>query len=408
MSDQDRKKGNILVVDDHAANVSLLFNTLEREDYKVFIAHDGESALERVSHHKPDLILLDIMMPGIDGFETCRKLKKTEIAKDIPIIFMTALQETQHIIRGFESGGVDYITKPFKIEELLARISTHLKLRSLEQELRNANEHLEQKVDERTAELQEEIQERKKVEEQLRIAMQKVERSNQLKTEFLRQMSHEIRTPINAIISFSGMLDSLESKGDPELLQTVSIIQNGSKRLVRTFELMLDMAQMKAGTIEPKMEKINIQEECLKELIRSYQYIAETKNIEFLVSVPDRQLTIKTDKNIIEKVLDNLLDNAFKFTKEGKVHISISATNSGSVRFEIKDTGIGISKDYKKSLFEPFTQEYQGFSRQFEGLGLGLAVAQQLCSLIDAEIEFESQKDKGSVFTLYLKTTLST
>jgi len=153
MSVENHKKDSLLLVDDTASNLEILVNFFTNQGFQVSVAVDGESALEQLDHELPDLILLDVMMPGIDGFETCRRLKANQSTTDIPVIFMTALSETMDKVKGFSVGGVDYVTKPIRQEEVLARVKTHLMLRSLQKKLQDANERLEQRVAERTAEL---------------------------------------------------------------------------------------------------------------------------------------------------------------------------------------------------------------------------------------------------------------
>ena len=152
MSVENSKKDTILLVDDTASNLEILVNFFTEQGFQVSVAVDGESALEQIDHDLPDLILLDVMMPGIDGFETCRRLKANPMTADIPVIFMTALSETMDKVKGFSVGGVDYVTKPIQQEEVLARVNTHLMLRSLQRKLQEANQRLEQRVAERTAE----------------------------------------------------------------------------------------------------------------------------------------------------------------------------------------------------------------------------------------------------------------
>ena len=153
MSIDRSPRGDILIVDDNPTNLEILVKFLSRQGFEVLVAMDGEGAIEQISHSRPDLILLDVMMPGIDGFETCRRLKLNKETADIPVIFMTALTETEDKVKGFSVGAVDYVTKPIHHEEVLARIATHLTIRSLQRRLEEANKTLEQRVDERTGEL---------------------------------------------------------------------------------------------------------------------------------------------------------------------------------------------------------------------------------------------------------------
>ncbi|EAY27695.1 sigma-54-dependent transcriptional regulator [Microscilla marina] len=157
--DKTTKKGKILVVDDTPANIKLMVEHLSQEGYKTLVAEDGESAIEQVAFVKPDLILLDVMMPGIDGFETCHRLKEDDSTKDIPIIFMTALSDTENKVKAFSMGAVDYVTKPIQHKEVLSRVSAHLTIRKLQKSLEDANQNLEHKVNERTSELKQALQE---------------------------------------------------------------------------------------------------------------------------------------------------------------------------------------------------------------------------------------------------------
>ncbi len=191
MNSQPPDKGTILIVDDTPANISVLLEYLHQQGFKGLVARDGLRALEQVKHARPDLILLDVVMPGLDGFETCRRLKADADTAEIPVIFMTALSETTDKMKGFEAGAVDYVTKPFQHEEVLARITTHLTLRRLQMALREVNSRLEQRVAARTAELtqandslQAEIKERKRAEQALREALAEVEQlKNRLQAE---------------------------------------------------------------------------------------------------------------------------------------------------------------------------------------------------------------------------------
>lgn len=158
---------SILIVDDMPNNISVLFETLSRSGYKVLVERDGKSAIEQIKYARPDLVLLDVMMPGMDGFETCRRLKHDPVTQEIPVIFMTALSETIDKVNGFNMGAVDYITKPFQLQEVLSRINTHLTLRKLQRELQHANQHLEQRVTDRTEALSKALKEVEQLKNQL-------------------------------------------------------------------------------------------------------------------------------------------------------------------------------------------------------------------------------------------------
>ena len=223
MTNSQAVQGSILIVDDMPVNIDVLFKYLDKNDFRVFVARDGESAIEQTPLAKPDLILLDVVMPGIDGFETCRRLKANPDTKHIPIIFMTALSDTVDKVKGFEAGAVDYITKPIQHEEVLARITTHLTLRNLQRRLEEGNALLETRVQDRTAELatantqlQAEVVERKRTEVALRQAVDELERlKNRLHAENI-YLQEEIKTEYN----FEEMVGS-----SPPMQQVFNLIQ---------------------------------------------------------------------------------------------------------------------------------------------------------------------------------------
>ena len=189
----------ILVVDDDAASLSALFECLRRASYRVLVAQDGASALERAVNGKPALILLDVMMPDIDGFETCRRLKRNASTADIPVLFLTALSETNEKVRGFEAGAVDYLTKPFQWEEVLARVRTHLSLRAAERALVDANRTLEARVAERTAELESSLAE-----------LDRLRRKLQAENSYLQQeIGAEMRDVVGSSRALRAVLDQV-------------------------------------------------------------------------------------------------------------------------------------------------------------------------------------------------------
>ncbi|MBD3410511.1 MAG: response regulator [Ignavibacteriales bacterium] len=384
-SPEPSRDGVVLVVDDTPVNINVLFETLERRGYKVLVASNGETALERARLGSPDVILLDVMMPGIDGFETCRRLKADDRTRDIPVVFMTALAETVDKLKGFELGAVDYITKPFYSEEVGARVDTHITLRRLRQELERHNVELEEIVEERTRELKR--------------AKERAERADRLKTEFLMQMSHEVRTPINTMISFAGLLDmQTEDMQTEELRESIGAIENGGKRLARTFDLIMAMAQLQSSSHEYRPERFDLRT-VLGPVVDRYRKEAERRGIELEYRVESDDLSMEGDADMIATALENVVDNAVRFTREGKVEITLRREGD-RVRFESRDTGVGISENFIPSLYEPFTQEEQGFSRPFEGTGLGLPLAKRYLDIHNADIDVESVKGDGTVFSI--------
>jgi signal transduction histidine kinase len=241
------------------------------------------------------------------------------------------------------------------------------------------------------------ITEKKIHEDELKKAKEEAEKSNRLKSEFLAQMSHEIRTPINAMLSFTSLLkDEISSEIDEDLKESFDIISNAGNRLIRTIDLILDMSDVQAGTYDYNPQNVDINE-VLKKLIAEFSLTAKTKGLTLKSNLCNNSSVITVDEYTIRQIFANLIDNAIKYTNEGYVEV-ITYFNEDKLVAEVADTGIGINEENKSLIFEPFRQEYQGYSRRFEGNGLGLALVKNYCEMNKAHIEVESKKGFGSKF----------
>lgn len=383
----ERGVERILLVDDTLENLDVLRGLLT--NYKKSIALNGVEALNLAQcDNKPDLILLDIMMPKMDGYETCKRLKENSCTKDIPVIFMTALSETVDKLKGFKIGAVDYVTKPFHPEELLKRVEIHLKIARLQNELKNHNALLEQKVNERTVELQ-------KSNEKLLIAKEQAEASDKLKGEFLAQISHEIRTPLNSVINLSGLVvDEFSDKVDEDFEEIITGINESGLRIIRTVEHILNYSEIISGGYKFEPTEVNINKYVQQEFenIRK-SILAKGIQISFINNV---QIDVgSVDPNSIEIIIRNIIENALIFTEEGKIDIELKKDENNFI-FECRDTGIGISKDFMQIIFEPFSQEDQSYTRSIDGIGLGMPLSKKHCELNSIELEIESEKGAGT------------
>ncbi|MDP3443604.1 MAG: HAMP domain-containing sensor histidine kinase, partial [Ignavibacteria bacterium] len=246
------------------------------------------------------------------------------------------------------------------------------------------------------------IREIKKMEENLMDAKEKAEQSDKLKTEFLAQMSHEIRSPMNAVISFATLLKVDLSKDlSPEHLEYFAGIDSAGRRLIRTVELILNASELQVGTYKPDFSDMGLIGEILTRISSEYKLLAEEKGLTFNFRSNIEEAVIEGDKESIYQVFVNLMDNAVKYTQKGSVSINVEQNEDAQeVKVTIEDSGIGISQEFLDQMFEPFTQEDRGYSRRYDGNGLGLSLVKKYCELNGITIEVESKKEIGSKFTL--------
>jgi len=240
---------------------------------------------------------------------------------------------------------------------------------------------------------------RKKVEEELLVSKEKAEESDRLKTAFLAQMSHEIRTPLNIILNATPLLADEAACLNKEKELLLDAVNSSGKRLLRTIDLILNMSSVQAGNYKPNFELIRL-EKILGELIRDFQPLCSEKNISLSLATEVKNPEIKGDKYTLVQIFQNLIGNAVKYTKKGSVTVKVYKNKEEKICVDIKDTGIGMSKEYLANLFSPFSQENVGYKREFEGNGLGLALVKKYVEINNSEIKVASEKDKGSVFTV--------
>ncbi|MDM8565050.1 response regulator [Candidatus Halobeggiatoa sp. HSG11] len=397
----------ILTVDDSIANLFLASTVLQQAGYETLLAKNGKSALEITKEKKPDLILLDIEMPGWTGYETCQHIKAEPEIAAIPVLFLSTLTKAKDKIRAFEAGGIDYINKPFEEKELLARVHTHVELyhlrEKLEQKIGEQNKeiseyanHLEQQVEKRTAELNR--------------AKKAAEEANVTKSQFLSNMSHELRTPMNAIIGYSEMLK--EDSDDMDLADfsnDLDKINSAGKHLLGLINDILDLSKIESGKMELFLEQFQI-ESLVNEVLDTVKPLAENKGNSFEVHFIKSPIApINGDLTKTRQILFNLLSNANKFSENSTIFIEVEQEfmqcqdgDRDFIRVEVVDDGIGITQEQQNKLFQPFTQLDASTTRRFGGTGLGLSITKQFIEMMGGSICVDSRFGEGSAFKFYL------
>jgi signal transduction histidine kinase len=379
--------GLILIVDDTPVNLDTISTVLSDAGYEIAIATSGEKALQHLQRRSPDLILLDVRMPGIDGFETCDRIKANPKTCNIPIIFMTSIIDLSNKIKGFNCGAVDYISKPFQEQEILARVKTHIQLRLLTQ-------NLEQQVAEQTA--------------SLRIAKEALEKANISKRSFLATMSQEIRTPIDKILRVTERLQE-QTYGtlNAQQVDDLAKIDRNGNHLISLINNTLKLANIESGQLKLDLDPIDLEDMC-RSCLLAIKSQADKKNIELILNITAPIPAISIDEGHMRQVILNLLNNAIKFTSIGSVTLSITTAmltdreNIPGIRIAIADTGIGIAPENIEQLFQPFVQIANLLGDRHEGNGLGLILAKQLVELHGGQISVYSIENAGSCFTIEL------
>jgi len=360
---QENNLETILIVDDNLVNLRVMLQHLAEEGYETRIAQDGHEAIEQLKIALPDIILLDIMMPGIDGFETCAKIKQIPSAQNIPIIFMTALSDTEHKVKGLRLGAVDYITKPFQQEEVLARINTHLTIRRQQVALH----HL-----------------------------------NATKDRFFSIIAHDLRGVFNPMMISSDMLVKVaEKEQSKKILNFATSLKKSTHNAYELLENLLTWSRCQRDNITVTIESLNLQK-LIHSNIQLFDEKAKQKEINLFYEF-DESISVNTDRNITNTILRNLIANALKFTHAGgNIRVAAQKIDANIAHVSVQDDGVGIDAEGIQSLFKIDSKYKKKGTADEQGTGLGLILCKELALKNNGDIWASSEEGKGSTFIFSL------
>ena len=432
----------ILIVEDSPTQAERLRRLIQSKSYKVRVAANGRLALELLRKHSPQLVLSDIIMPEMDGYQLCRAIKEDASLRHIPVILVTSLNDAKDIIRGIECGADNFVRKPYSEDYLLSRIEHMLRNQKLRQtpETEGIAVYLgEQKhfihagrqqildllisTYEQAVQVNAELQQRERqvIELNMRLAHHAAElesinheiahknlelaEASRMKSAFIANMSHELRTPLNAIIGFTGaLLMKLPGPLTVDQDKQLNIIRTSARHLLSLINDILDVAKIEAGKVTLALEQVHCSE-LLMQTADTLRPLAVQKGLALSVELPSDAVVLDTDKRALTQIVINLLNNAIKFTDTGSIKVSLAQRmEDGALltMFSVADTGAGIRVEDQGKLFQPFSQLDSTSTRHAEGAGLGLYLCQNLANLLGGSLSFSSQFGQGSVFSLTL------
>jgi two-component system sensor histidine kinase/response regulator len=364
------KPGTVLIVDDVVDNLHMLTDMLEAQGHEVRIAMSGREALDKINEKHPDLILLDIQMPGMTGYEVCEKVKAKKETQDIPVIFLSALQESADILKGFEVGGVDYVSKPFQFREVVARVQSQMAVSQQRRELEDL---------------------RTRDQQQFRMIAG-------AKDNFFRAASHDLKNPLTGVLLYVQMLRSNPPQNQAELNNALNDIENSARKMQSLVSDILDLTQMQVGSLMSFIEQ-PIQTILLK-VMKNFDVLAREKNIQLFLKMPDEEIQMPVDGNYFERMIDNLVSNAIKYTPhDGQVSVQMQVAED-CLQIRVSDTGIGIPEDDLSNIFEAFYRVKKPSHRKESGTGLGLSIVAAIAEEHHGSIDVESVEGEGTSFTL--------
>lgn len=370
---------NILIVDDNIENIQIIGQILMAQNYNLSFATSGTEVLNMLmdKNQKYDLLLLDVLMPGQDGFSVCRKIKSIPALSRLPIVFLTAKTDSQSILTGLELGANDYIFKPFNNRELLLRVKTQIDLKKQREALERLNSSLEEKVARRTAEI--------------RQAHEKLEILDNAKTNFLRLISHELRTPLNIISGFTEILhDALQNTPH---LKELAELKNSTNRLISLTETALLITEIELGKYIPNFALIDLETIC-KDNARRYQSSFKGEHLEFHFNFVPGDSKVYGDFNLIDNIIGKITENAIKACGDRCEITYQMSKEEEKIVLDINDDGKGFDPKDLELIFEKFAKE--SYELEYDGFGLGLFAVKLVMDLHHGNVSVKNQKEGGA------------
>ncbi len=385
---------SVLVVDDTPANLVAMQAVLQPLGVRIVEARTGVEAIEAVEREDFAVVLLDVQMPGMDGFEVARRMRASPGGAEVPIIFLTAIhREEEYARRGYASGAADYLTKPLDPDVLRARVKAFVALFRQRERLR------ERQVGERTRERDEALQRLAALLESERTARRDAEIANRAKDEFLATVSHELRTPLNAILGWATIARGYVQSAEGE--RALTVIERNARAQMRIIEDVLDVGRMTSGGLRLEVSETQVRD-AVDDALLAIGPAAESKGVRVTVTAAPATVPVVADPERLRQIVWNLLSNAVKFTAGGgSVEVS-TRQDDRYVEIRVQDDGVGIDPEFLPHVFEPFRQADSSTARRHGGLGLGLAIVHRLVEAHGGTIEAQSELGKGSSFTVRL------
>lgn len=364
----------ILIVDDLPENLQVLAGHLKELNYEVLAANSGARALALVQNKKPDLILLDIIMPHMDGFEVCRRLKEDPEVRDIPVIFITARTETEDILTGFQLGAVDYVTKPFRSAELFARVRAHLEIKASRDLFATYNKQLER-------------------------LSKNLRRLNEDKNRFLSIVSHDIRGAFGNVISISRILTEEDSMEPDEATALLTDIAIEAEHMIALAENLLNIEAIERREVCLKRERVETRP-LFDFAMQAHQIASQAKGLIFEMECDGSE--VDGDLTACRQIASNLLSNAVKYSLPGsRVWLTVKA-HANKVLLTVRDEGPGITREDQQQLFVPFARLGSKTAANEHSVGLGLSIVKLMCEFMSGSVFCESEFGHGATFTVSL------